>query len=120
MKTVLYTDDMEPITVVEIGPWATTLIERHGHVQFDIPEPLNLKAFTRQEPYPLELRLRMVTVYGEQFVRKGVRQMMLFTRDEENALLLQSAFLPRQQRAVNEGKAGAFARGFLQGLRAIG
>lgn len=45
---------------------------------------------------------------------------MLFTPDEENALLLRASFLPGQHNAVRNKERNAFAAGFLKALQEIG
>lgn len=114
MRTVLYTEDMEPITVLEVGRWAMEMIERHGYVSFAVDEPLNF-AVVADDAATFKA-LKKVTVYGERLIRYGKRHWLLFTRDEENAMLLKAAFLPGQQQLVNEERARQFARGFLSAL----
>ena len=115
MRVVLYTDDLEPITVLQMSEYAGKLLEERGRVSIPVIEPLRLSDID-DGAMPL---FRQVDIWAEAFVRKGVRHLFLFTRDEEAALLLRSDLLPGQHRMVQEREREAFAKGFMQGLRAV-
>ena len=118
VRAVLYTEDFEPITVLELPPAARALLEKLGHVQLQVLEVVT--------PW-LEPRLgkafydgpKTVRIYAELADRGKCRHLMLFTPDDENALLLKSAFLPGQRKEVMNERADAFARGFLEAIRSI-
>lgn len=116
IPAVLYTEALEPITVVELPEAAYYYIERNGYVRIPVTEPL---VFHDPEPH-IYKPLRDVRIWAERFVRKGRMHHFLFTDDDENALLLRAAFLPGQRRGMREREARARAKGFLDALRALG
>ena len=117
VRAVLYTDDLEPITVLELPTLVRDHLERHGVVRLPIMEPPN---YVGAPGVPCAEPVRVVEVWAERFVRKGQSHLMLFTRNDENALLLRSAFLPGQRRELNDQRAQAFAKGFVDALTRLG
>ena len=118
MRVVLYADDMEPITVIDLPAMAEEYLNKHNHVQLPVqlPPMLSVRA-ARQAPAFADFKI--VTIFAERIVRHGREHMMLFTQDEESALLMKCAFLPGQQAGMQERERTAFARGFLDALAAI-
>lgn len=118
MRAVLYTEDFEPITVLELNALAMSYL--------DARENVNLAIYPAMPtlPYLAELPVlegpRYVTIWREKFVRNRREAFLLFTRDDENALLLKSAFLPGQLAAVRNAERSAFARGFLTAIARLG
>ncbi|WAB91980.1 hypothetical protein OSS47_28345 [Pseudomonas citronellolis] len=116
MKAVLYTHDLEPITVIDLEPWAWEFLEQHGSVVLQVQTPPTIEQLRN----PMLLTMQMVRITAEKLIRRNHRTLMLFTADEEPALLLKSAFLAGQNRDVQERERAAFARGFLHALNALG
>lgn len=117
-QTVLFTPDLEPITILELPPAVRTFLERRGRVKLAVKEmPLtrHLEA-SPDAPFPA---FRTVEIWIELFFYRNARTFMLFTHDDENALLLKAAFLPGQHRQIKEERAGAFAKGFMRALYEI-
>jgi hypothetical protein len=119
MRVVLYADDMEPITVIELSALAEGYLNERGMVRLAVQMPAMLSVLAARQAPGLD-DLRIVTIFAERFIRHGHEHMMLFTRDEESALLLKSAFLPGQQAELQERERTAFARGFLEALARVG
>lgn len=119
MRAVLYADDMEPITVVDLPARAEQYLRERGAVRLAVMLPLRLSVVAALQPPAME-DLRTVEIFAERFVRHGREHRMLFTRDEESALLLKCAFLPGQQVGLQERERVAFARGFLDALCRVG
>ena len=117
MRAVLYTHDMEPITVLELKRWAWEFLERTGIVRLHVAEP---PLTTPWSGPPANGLFRIVTIKAERLRRGNQEHLMLFTSDEESALLLESAFLPGQHRWVQERERVAFAQGFLHALDMLG
>lgn len=117
VRSVLYTEDFEPITVLELSSWAREYIEDRGSVVLQVMEPVMFRV--SYEPID-QIVCRQVRIWGEKFVRYGRQTLMLFTADDENALLLKAAFLPGQRRELQDEKARSFAQGFLKALCALG
>ncbi len=115
MRVVLFAEDMEPITVLDLPPVAADHLERYGRVRVPVLQPLRLTPPTEG---PKTEDCRAVEIYAEKLRRNGVPHMMLFTRDEEAAMLLRSALLPGQRRDAQDAAREQFAMGFIAGLRA--
>ena len=121
MRAVLYADDIEPITVIELSELAERYLNKFGMVRLAVLTPLTLSDMIDYEQRPLQQPWSgIVRIFAESFVRRGREHMMLFTPDEESALLLKCAFLPGQQSRLQEREREAFARGFLKALAAVG
>lgn len=115
MRTVLYADDMEPITVIDLSHGVLQFLREQGHVRLPVPMPVQLSA--RPTPQtPTMADIKIVTIFAERLIRKGQEHLMLFTHDEESARLLKCAFLPGQQAGLQEREREAFAKGFLDAL----
>lgn len=119
MRVVLYADDMEPITVIDLPALAEVYLNERGMVLLAVMLPPMLSVIAAQHP-PGRDSIKTVEIFAERIVRHGREHMMLFTRDEESALLLKCAFLPGQQAGLQERERDAFARGFLDALARIG
>lgn len=117
VRAVLYADDLEPITVLELPAFVRDHLERHGVVRLPVMEPVS---YVGAPGLPRNDSMRVVEVWAERFARKGQSHLMLFTRNDENALLLRAAFLPGQRREMNDQRAQAFAKGFMDALMRLG
>lgn len=117
MRTVLYTEDMEPITVMELQPWAMEYLQKNGRVYFAVHRPMSVQALTAADFDRVpDCTVWQVCIRAEVFIRRGVEHMFLFTSDEEQALLLKSAFLPGQWGEVRERERQAWGKGFMDAL----
>lgn len=118
MNTVIYTDDMEPITVINIDAWTEKFLNEHGSVRLAVMPifPINYE----DKSAGLVQSFNIVSIRAERFHRKGKTHTFLITEDEETALLLKAAFLPGQNREVQQRERDAMAKGFLQALSMIG
>lgn len=110
MQTVLYTQDMEPITVIELTEFMRHYLEEVGSVNLPIYPHVSVSCDHHRVPDNLDFK--QVHITGESFWRRGERHMLLFTYDEESALLLKSVFLPGQRSTLQQHERNAFARGF--------
>lgn len=116
MKAVLYTHDMMPITIVRIPPeWEAFLWETRNF-RLHVFEPFKFQKFRPSEP-PERCTLRIVHITAEVFIRNGEKHLMLFTADEESALIMQSEFLPGQMRELQDREQRAFSRGFFEAVK---
>ena len=117
MRTVLYAHDMEPITILELSPWAVEYLKERGSVILPVYRPIKS---TLPPPGPIEPEpVWQVRITGETLHRNGKRHMMLFTHNEEHAMLLKAAFLPGQRWTLNEIKQEEFAKGFLAAFQRL-
>lgn len=114
-RIVLYADDMEPITVLDLSESSAKYLKECGMVQLAVMET---PQFVYRKPEDtVELpTIRIVTIFAERFIRNGREHFILVTRDEESALLLKSAFLPGQHHQIDERERKAFAHGFLSAI----
>lgn len=116
-RVVLYTEDMEPITVLQLTEFARQALLERAYVILPITGPIDYLM-----PHPDDQQtqeLRQVVIYAERLYRKGKIHHMLFTKNEESALLLKAAFLPGQQSALNEREVQGIAKGFLAALESL-
>lgn len=119
MRHVLYAEDFEPITILELKPFAESLLEERGIVRLQVIAPLQATLAYDSAPVFMEA-YRLVTIRAEPVRRNGRTHLMLFTHDEESALLLKSAFLPGQRGILQEREREAFAKGFMKAVDMIG
>ena len=116
MNVVLYADDLEPITVIDLPMEAFKFFQQGQVWRVPVLDPVEFFALA---PTNLDATCRIVTIWAEEFRRGNKRSWMLFTRDEEAALLLRSALLPGQVAADKETFRNGFARGFLHAIGAM-
>lgn len=118
MRCVLYAHDMEPITVIDLPVWCIDHLKRFRCVRVAVEmEP----QYTESDAgAPTQSYIKAVDIVGERLVRRNVETLMLFTSDEENALLLKAAFLPGQYHELYRVERQKFAEGFLEALKRVG
>jgi hypothetical protein len=117
MRTVIYTNDLEPITVVDLSAFAVRHLEKCRTVRLFVMNPVVFYEDSDAISIPSG---KTVTLYAERFVRNGTSNWLMFTNDEESALLLKCAFLAGQQSELNNRERDAFAEGFLYSLSRLG
>jgi len=98
MNVVLYTPDLEPITILELPLWLLEQLEKQGAVRIAVLKPprwvQNGEGVTFDMP-------ETVTVYAERLRwRDGTTKIILVTPDDELALTLKPEWLPGQRAAV--------------------
>lgn len=98
MQVVLYTQDFEPITILDLPLWLLEQLERQGSVRVAVLRPPKLVAPT--DPVNFESP-EVVTIYCERLRWKdGTVKPVLVTSDEELALTLKPDWLPGQRQRV--------------------
>lgn len=112
MQAVLYTQQLEPITVVRLHPELWRLLLRGDRVRLPVQRPLDLKEFS----LPFKPLVLIVDIWGERIRRRGEEALMLFCADEELALALKSDLLPGQRKDQQADQRLQFARGFFYAL----
>lgn len=114
MRVVLYAHDMEPITVLELSSWAYDFLQKHGRVTLAVPQEVK---YHPPEELKIDIcRIWTVDITAEILTRNGERHMMLFTHNEEQALLIKAGFLPGQRSTLRDHERKAFADGFINAL----
>ena len=121
MRAVLYTHDMEPITVIELQPWAWQYLRDQRSVRLAVHRPVDAHFNPDVENVPrYDLSSWIVHITADVLVRGKHTTLMLFTHDEEAALLLKSELLPGQHRDVQDREKAAMAKGFMGALNMLG
>jgi hypothetical protein len=123
MRVVLYAHDMEPITILELSEWPYQFLQKHGTVRLAVIPPINMSSVSRYgmtPDEPIAYKCWHVEITAEKLHRNGEVHLMLFTHNEEQAMLLKSAFLPGQRAALKEHEREAFAKGFLRAIQTLG
>jgi hypothetical protein len=99
MNVVLYTIDLEPITILDLPLWLLEQLEKQGAVRVAVVKPpgwINEKTPVADMP-----NMDTVTIYCERLHwRDGNIKRILVTPDEELALTLKPEWLPGQRAAV--------------------
>lgn len=112
-QAVIYTSDMEPITVIDMKPWYWDFLKAHTCIRFHVKdEPYQFFSLEHNDT-DFKYRLKEVRVHANYIHRGDDAFFLLTTDDEVDALLLDSTVLPGQQRRFNEEKKKAFVRGLL-------
>ncbi len=105
MNVVIYTLDLEPITVVDLPMWMLDHIERSGAVKVAVKRPITADFVER---------VAVGTVEGPECVTiqqarlrwpDGSIKSILVTKDEELALTLKPEWLPGQRLQVQNMEA---------------
>lgn len=116
MHAVLYTQALEPITVLDIPMRLWDMLARGELVKLAVREVSPPVPSDGETPGHRDLKFRTVDLYAEKFRYRSTETLMIFTRDEEHALLLQADFLPGQRTEVRRRQADHRSRGFAEGF----
>ncbi len=114
MLTVLYTNDLEPITVLDVPQGAWDRLLRGQRLRIPVMGPISICKIGPVEP--TKSSFRCVELWTERFRRNGADHNFLFTNDDESALLLRSEFLAGQRRELQSREDKAFLDGFIGAL----
>lgn len=117
---VLYTHDMEPITILPMSPAMERYLDTQGFVRVAVMRGRDLASWERTIPVSGLYRPMEVLITQEWFQRRNLRHRFLFTDNEEAALLLRPDFLPGQRSEVQRIQREQFARGFLHAIQVMG
>ncbi len=115
-RHVLYTRELEPITIIDLSIAMERILREQGRVTLHIPSKFVL---TEDLAMPISDHQKRIDLTAESFRYRNVATVMLFVDDEEAALLLPASFLAGQTSALNNAKADAFARGFMRALELL-
>jgi hypothetical protein len=103
MNVVLYTTDLEPITILDLPVWLLEQLERQGAVRIAVLKPPRWSSDNESTTFDMP---ETVTVYCEKLRwRDNTTKIILVTPDEELALTLKPEWLPGQRAAVQSYKA---------------
>jgi len=101
------------VEVIHLEPWMVEYLERHGRVALQVIDPTPVGPPTAPPAITERGVFRVVMLEMEWLIMRRQRHMLLFTRDETDAMLLRSVLLPGQHRAAHEASQRAFAKGAL-------
>lgn len=98
MRVVLYTRDLEPITIIEMPLWLLEQVERAGQVRVAVREPPQKMLIAD----PSELHQpETLDIYCEKLRwRDGSVKPILVVNNDELALALKPEWLPGQVQAI--------------------
>jgi hypothetical protein len=111
MNVVLYAEDMEPITILDLSRGLLECLRQNGVLTLAVPTPVSFLPYSADGNIPAP-NCKTVRVWCEKLRRNDVEHYMLFTADEEDALGLKSGILPGQRRDWQE----QYERGFSDAL----
>jgi hypothetical protein len=120
MRAVLYTHDLEPITVIDLKPWAHEFILSQGSVRMAVHRPAAAMLSHANASPSEQIDAWFVEITAEVIRRGRYESIMLFTHNEEAALLLKSELLPGQIRDSRDAQKESFARGFMHAIDSLG
>lgn len=102
MNIVLYTEDLEPITILDLPLWLLEQMEKQGAVRVAVLRPLQFsEGQVGKVPVGTVDMPDTVTIYCEKLRwRDGKLKSILVTKDEELALMLRPDWLPGQRGAI--------------------
>lgn len=101
MNVVIYTEDFEPITVIDLPLWLLEQLEKQGAVKVAVLKPVNIEPVDNKIPVGSVEGYNVVTIYCEKLRWKdGTVKPVLVTYDEELALSLRPEWLPGQRQRI--------------------
>jgi hypothetical protein len=101
MNVVLYTQDFEAITVLDLPVWLLEQLEKRGSVRVAVLRPVQFAPVNTSVPVGSVEGPEVVTIYCEKLRwRDGTLKTILITHDEELALALRPHWLPGQVSTV--------------------
>jgi hypothetical protein len=102
MNVVLYTIDLEPITILDLPVWLLEQLEKEGAIRIAVLKPPGWTGeVNSQTPIDKIGGVDTVTVYCERLRwRDNTLKFILITPDEELALSLKPEWLPGQRASI--------------------
>lgn len=115
-KVVLYSPNMEPITVIDLSEMTYQYLRRARWVNLPIP-PKNLKIGAVSDA-------AIIPKIGVEIVAEIVvvrrQEHMILTTSDDGCALLNCAFLPGQEIGIQEHEKAAFDRGVIHAVSRLG
>ncbi len=102
MNVVLYTRDMEPITVIDLPLWALEFAQRMGRVRIEAADPVDMNQLMPGQRVD-SLRFHIVTLEFHRLLLSRDRESWIVTVDDDVlALKLRPSWLPGQRAKINQ------------------
>lgn len=115
---VIYSVDHEPISYIRMLPEFYDYFSKYEIVKFPVRKPMTFKELTSINPIadtgPLYAEIRAMRLRIKDTIR-----LMLYTNNEETALLLANDFLPGQTKEINLIKGAAIMEGIALAIRKL-
>ncbi len=120
MNIVLYTRDMEPITIIDLPMWAVEIGERQRMVAVELMDPVRMAQPSDMSEDP-RLMARTVWLDFHPIRFYDQKSWLITVENEELALLLKPSWLPGQRKMINdyERKVKNLTLNLLQALSAL-
>lgn len=102
MNVVLYTRDMEPITVIDLPMWALEFAQRMGRVRIEAADPVDMTQLMPGQRVD-SIRFHIVTLEFHRLLLSKDRESWIVTVDDDVlALKLRPSWLPGQRSKINQ------------------
>lgn len=103
MNVVIYTDDLEPITIIDLPIDFCRMGYERRFVRVAVPMPISVML----ETDPLSLEVHIVTLKFDKLMKRNkqgqvIESWIITTDDEVLALKLKPSWLPGQRGAIND------------------
>jgi len=113
MNAVIYTNDFEPITVIDLPIEIINQMKKERFFRWRVPVMEPVRTTPHDGTEPIRPHLRIVCLHAEHVLRRcGNQAMVIMTNDEESALLLTSSCLPGQVTTFKD----EFQKGFISAI----
>lgn len=118
MNVVLYTRDMEPITIIDLPLWALKHGERLGFVQIEHIDSVTMNRLEKGDPVIQGMVARRITLEFIPIRLQDKRSWLVMVDDEALALELLPGWLPGQRKSINayERSISSLAKALLETL----
>ena len=101
MNIVLYTKDMEPITIIDLPVWALEIGEKRRMVAVELMDPARVAQPEDMSDVP-RIMSRTVWLDFHPIRFNDQKSWLITVENEELALLLKPSWLPGQRKAIND------------------
>lgn len=120
MHTVIYAEDMEPITVIDLPHQAIEMMAASRNI-WNVPVFEKPRWVSASQPLSLDdITIKIVSLWTEPLHRKGHTHQLVFTKQEEWALLLEATSLPGQRQMLRDAHAKGVFDGFRLAIHLMG
>jgi hypothetical protein len=116
METVLYTENLEPVTIIDIPMKLWIMLNKGETVGLAVPYQFKLEKPTDV----CDIYEEIVYLHAEPICRRSMRSIIVFVDNEVIALALKSSLLPGQRKDVQYAMSQAKRAGFLEALKRFG
>lgn len=118
-KAIIYSQEMEPITAIDMSTEMYNYFETYDIVRFPVMKPINPTSLNCEGPFPKYEQHLIAEIRAVRILDNSSKSVitLLFTNNEETALLMKTTILPGQVSHINYLKSQAFAKGMLEAIK---